>query len=70
MTAVDFASARRPAAPPVGVVAVIVDWIAARRMARLHRAAVQRLEFAPDYLLRDLGITRHELFGAVDPRGR
>ena len=44
----------------------IIRWIAARRVARRKRDALHSLLFAPEHLLRDVGITRDELLGAIE----
>ena len=40
-------------------------WFAARRVARAKRNALQSLLFAPEYRLRDIGITREQLIQAI-----
>ena len=44
----------------------VVRWVAARRAARANRVALQSLLFAPEYRLRDVGITREQLIRAIE----
>jgi uncharacterized protein YjiS (DUF1127 family) len=48
----------------------VLRWIAARRVARAKRQALQSLLFAPEHRLRDIGITREQLVQAIDAQGR
>ena len=44
----------------------IVRWVAARRVARAKRDALQTLLFAPEHQLRDVGITREQLIEVIE----
>ena len=69
MALVDFATADRPVQFPLADgFRVVVRWIAARRAEHARKAALQSLLFAPEHRLRDLGISRDELVGAIEGR--
>jgi uncharacterized protein YjiS (DUF1127 family) len=44
----------------------VVGWFAARRAMRAKKAALQSLLSAPEYRLRDLGISRDQLLKAIE----
>lgn len=71
MTTADFASTHRPVslslAPRVGA---LVRWFAARHETGAKSAALRDLLLAPESRLRDLGISREELVGAIGARRR
>ena len=48
----------------------IVRWVAARRVARAKKQALLDLLFAPDHLLRDVGITREQLIKEIETQSR
>lgn len=48
----------------------ILGWVAARRVARARRDALQSLLFAPEHLLRDIGVTREDLIREIDMQKR
>lgn len=67
MTLADFAPACRVPLPPrAGLVNAIAGWFAAWRARRAQQTALQVLLFAPEYRLRDLGISREELVLAME----
>ena len=69
MAFADFAPTGRSVPFPLArVYRAVVRWLAACRAARARKSALQSLLFAPEYRLRDLGITRHELLRAIDGR--
>ncbi len=47
---------------------IVSRWIADRRVARAKRVALDSLLFAPEHRLRDLGISRDEIFDAIEGR--
>ena len=71
MATTDFAPADRsvPFSVPHGIEA-LVRWVAHRRAASAKRAALQNLLHAPEHLLRDIGVTRHELIEAIQAHGK
>ena len=68
MALVDFAApARHVASSPVaGLLRAVTNWFAVRGAQHAQDAALQSLLFAPEHRLRDLGITREELIGAME----
>jgi uncharacterized protein YjiS (DUF1127 family) len=46
----------------------VVRWVAAQHEKRAQDQALQSLLFAPEHRLRDVGITRDELFRAIEAR--
>ncbi len=48
----------------------IVRWVAARRVARAKKQALLDLLFAPEHLLRDVGITREQLIQEIESQAR
>jgi uncharacterized protein YjiS (DUF1127 family) len=67
MSVADFAPADRSAPSPLQAV---IRWFTARREAHAKSEALQSLLFAPDYLLRDVGISRHQLIQEIEARRR
>lgn len=66
MAIADFAPFDRSIQSPLArSVHAVGRWFAARRLARAKRDALQNLLSAPDYQLRDIGITREQLFQAI-----
>jgi uncharacterized protein YjiS (DUF1127 family) len=51
-----------------GSLRTVGRWIAASRVARAKKAALDSLLFAPEHRLRDLGISRDEIFDAIKGR--
>lgn len=69
MAFADFTPTDRPVHFPLADgFRAVTRWIAARRAARAKKAALRSLLFAPDYRLRDLGISRDELVRAIEAR--
>jgi uncharacterized protein YjiS (DUF1127 family) len=69
MATTDFAPADRSVRLPfMRSLHAVVRWVAARRAARAKRDALQSLMFAPEHRLRDVGITREQLIGAIEAR--
>ena len=67
MAIADFALVDHPASSPAaGLVGAVRRWFDARRAEHAQHAALQSLLFAPEYRLRDLGISREELIGAME----
>jgi hypothetical protein len=67
MTFADLAQTDSPARFVVAdCFRAVLRWVAARRVARARRAALQGLLFAPEHRLRDLGISRDELLRAIE----
>lgn len=48
----------------------IVRWVAARQAARAKKQALLDLLFAPEHLLRDVGITREQLIQKIETQNR
>ena len=46
----------------------IAQWLTERRAERRRRVALQDLLFAPEYRLRDMGVSRDELMQAIERR--
>jgi len=66
MAIADFAPADRSVQSPlVRGYHTIVQLLAARRAARAKRDALQNLLFAPEHLLRDVGVTREQLIEQI-----
>ena len=64
MAIADFATIARPARFPL--VGSIAAWVTARRVAHAKTATLQSLLYGPEHLLRDVGITRDDLLGAIE----
>ena len=67
MAIADFALVDHPVrSPSSGFVGAVRNWFVARSDERAQRAALQRLLFAPEYRLRDMGIRREDLVQAME----
>ena len=66
MAIADFAPADRSVRLPfTRSLHAVARWVAARRAARAKRDALQNLLFAPEHLLRDVGVTREQLIEQI-----
>ena len=71
MAIADFATADRSVRLPLTrLLGAVARWVEARRVARAKRDALQSLLFAPEHLLRDVGLTREQLVRAIETQGR
>jgi uncharacterized protein YjiS (DUF1127 family) len=71
MAIADFAPVDRSIHSPLARgLHAIVRWVAARRTARAKRDALQNLLFAPEHLLRDVGVTREQVIRAIETHRR
>jgi uncharacterized protein YjiS (DUF1127 family) len=71
MALADFAAADRSVRLPfTRILGAVVRWVEARRLARAKHDALQSLLFAPEHLLRDVGLTREQLVRAIETQGR
>ena len=61
-------TARPVQLPLAASLRTIGRWLAKRRAARAKRQALNCLLFAPEHRLRDLGISRDEIFDAIEGR--
>jgi uncharacterized protein YjiS (DUF1127 family) len=60
--------ARPVQSPLAGGLRIVSRWVADRRTARARKMALDSLLFAPEHRLRDLGISRDQIFDAIEGR--
>ena len=66
MATADFAPVDHSIPSPVARgIHAIGRWFATRRVARAKRDALESLLFAPEYRLRDMGLTREQLIQTI-----
>ena len=71
MVLADFAAVNRSAQSPLfAAVRDAARWVARRHEMRTRKSALRDLLFAPEHRLRDIGITRAEVFNAIEARRR
>jgi uncharacterized protein YjiS (DUF1127 family) len=71
MAIAEFTAADRSVRSPIArIVDTVVRWARARRVARARQEVLHDLLFAPEHRLRDIGISREQLFQAIDDRRR
>lgn len=71
MAIADFAPVGQAAELPLTRgLRTIVRWVAARQAARAKKQALLDLLFAPEHLLRDVGITREQLIQKIESQDR